>query len=456
MKSIKARFFGRRTILQDLVQGVLAPYQPLDFSLVGPRTVGKSQILVHLASEDGPLRGPDTYNWRPERFRDGHNVIVGHYDCDWPAAQEHLTQFINQRLQNQLREDKNLLLDWDRVDRASSPGQQIGQIVRQLDYKQIRLVLLLDNFDHVLRSKHITPDMVNELRPLTNELGLIVATEQPLHDLNRTLAASPLFNVMHQHFVGLLEPDAVREWLDSYNVFLPLKSDLKEALLEMTGGHPFLLARIYDIFMELQPLILDEANINQEHLPLIRLRLNEHGRRLFEMNWRKLNEERGQFALPLTKQLVQKPIPIGQVPTEQSTALNWLINQAVVTYNQNNYTLFSALYRKFLIEQFNLNQLNTASITLADADQEDIFYNLPPKEANLLRYFQTHSNQVVSVEQLLTDVWNQPNASSRRVQEAIRRLRNSLNKVSPPIGIIRNERGVGYRYIPANETSRKS
>ena len=32
-ESIKAHFFGRKPILQDLVQGVLAPSQPLDFSL---------------------------------------------------------------------------------------------------------------------------------------------------------------------------------------------------------------------------------------------------------------------------------------------------------------------------------------------------------------------------------------------------------------------------------------
>ena len=44
----------------------------------------------------------------------------------------------------------------------------------------------------------------------------------------------------------------------------------------------------------------------------------------------------------------------------------------------------------------------------------------------------------------------QPGASPRRVQEAIRRLRNSLNTQTPPIGVVENERGVGYRYVPTN------
>src|SRR5262245_4555635 len=103
MESIKARFFGRQTIIQDLVQGVLAPGQPLDFSLVGPRMIGKSRLLRYLASPEGPLRGPDPFGWRPERFQDGQNIIVGYYDCDWPAAQVHLTEFICQQLKAQLQ-----------------------------------------------------------------------------------------------------------------------------------------------------------------------------------------------------------------------------------------------------------------------------------------------------------------------------------------------------------------
>ena len=307
--SIKARFFGRKTVLQDVVQGLLAPTQPLDYSLVGPNLIGKSRLLKYLASEDGPFKGPDPCNWRPEQFRDGHNIIVAHYDCDWPAAQEHLTRFISRRLKADLKEEKTLGLDWadikDAVSQdAVSPGQQIGQIVHQLNQKHITLVLLLDNCDHVLQSDSITPDMVNELRPLTNELGLMVATAQPLHDLNKTLAATPLFNVMHQHFVGLLEPAAARPWIDAYDEQFLLTADVNENLLELTGGHPFLLARINDILMEIQPLAANGERINKSHLPVIRLRLAEHGPRLIEMNWRKLNNYKDKAYVSVEEQSI--------------------------------------------------------------------------------------------------------------------------------------------------------
>lgn len=444
MDSIKVRFFGRQTIIQDLVQGVLAPGQPLDFSIVGPKMIGKSRLMKHLAAANGPLRGPDPFEWRPERFQDGQNVIVGHYDCDWPAAKVHLTEFIFQQLKAQLQDEEHLQLDWSQLRNAASPGQQIGQIVRQLDQYQIRLVLLLDNFDHVLQSDQVTPDMINELRPLTSELGLVVTTDYPLHDLNKTLAASPLFNVMHQHFVGLLEPAAAKAWVDAYDERFALSEPVKQALLDMAGGHPFLLARVNDTLMEMQPMLSEGEVVGAARLPLMHLRLAEHGRSLFEMSWRKLNEVQGQAAMPLVKQLIHSPIPISQILPEQTSALNWLINQALVTYKENRYTLFSPLLRKFLLEQMG------PSIDNFPVSADDIFEKLTPKEADLLRYFQAHSHTVIPLEQLLADVWNQPDASPRRVQEAIRRLRNSLSQQSPVIGAIENERGLGYRFIPAD------
>ena len=59
-------------------------------------------------------------------------------------------------------------------------------------------------------------------------------------------------------------------------------------------------------------------------------------------------------------------------------------------------------------------------------------------EASLLRYFQAHQLETVSTEQLLAEVWKRPDATNRRVQEAIRRLRLHLEAANPPIGAIEN------------------
>ena len=143
---------------------------------------------------------------------------------------------------------------------------------------------------------------------------------------------------------------------------------------------------------------------------------------------------------------------MGQVPLEQISELNWLINQAIVIYNHNSYYLFSPLLQNYLVDILELKPEQATSTRpkkLDTAQYITFITSLSPKEAELLRYFQEHPNQVIGFEQLLADVWDQPDASPRRVQEAIRRLRNSLNKQHPPIGAIENERGVGYRYVPA-------
>ena len=70
-------------------------------------------------------------------------------------------------------------------------------------------------------------------------------------------------------------------------------------------------------------------------------------------------------------------------------------------------------------------------------------------EAALLRFFQSHPNETVTVDQLLAEVWKRPDATNRRVQEAIRRLRLQLEEMTPAIGAIENDHGRGYRFVPA-------
>ena len=97
-------------------------------------------------------------------------------------------------------------IDWPRIEQQPTAIRRIYQVARTLSEQEGRLVLLLDNFDRVFENEAIDIETIDEFRPLTLELALLVATEQPLHDLDRELAASPLFNVMTQVFLGLLDP----------------------------------------------------------------------------------------------------------------------------------------------------------------------------------------------------------------------------------------------------------
>ncbi|RME78277.1 MAG: hypothetical protein D6784_02640 [Chloroflexi bacterium] len=471
MHTIRTRFFGRKPLLAEIVRGVLAPTQPLDFALIGLKTIGKSRLLKYLASPEGPLLGPDPHGWRPERFRDGHNIIVGLYDCRWPEAQTNLPEFVRQQLVAQLQADQNIPEDWLAIDIQSSPGQHILQLTRRLNQHGFRLVIMLDNFDSVLQSKHISPDMLNQLRPLTDELGLIIAATQPLHDLqtgNKDLASSPLFNVMHQHFLSLLETEAAEEWLAAYGEHIRWEPVVADTLLEMTGRHPFLLARLNDVLLETRLHLPPDTVLTAEHLPLLQLRLAEHGRPLFEIIWRRLKEKEEKYGSlkseqSLIHQLLSAPRGLSMIEPENTGFLNWLINYAIVVYNGSGYRLFSPLLHEYLANQLKLTVAIPAAVWPRTAaiqagrtaagqtagQPANSQLKLSPIEAELLRYFQAHSRQVISVDRLLADVWGKPTASPRRVQEAIRRLRNQLRQTAPPIGTIENERGRGYRFVPA-------
>lgn len=454
MERVKEQFFGRERLMREIVAGVLATPQPASVSLVGSKLAGKSRLLAHLASPQGPLQNPDQTEWRPSPFQTAQRVLVLLIDCDWHEARSDLPGHIADRLADLLAQAEQTGLAWEQVE-AQSGARRIGQMSRQISQRGYRLVLLLDNFDILFEQELLTPDTIAALRPLARQVGLVVATEQPLHDLDRDLAASPLFNVMTQLFIGLLEPEAARQWLAAYRARFPAMAQIEESLLQWAGNHPYLLYRLDDILSEVQWMLGPDGRICAEELPLVRLRLAEHGRPLFVTFWNTLHNPPRRIdparLMGVVERLVAGKVRADQVERNQISILNWLINQGMVIYSQQSYRLFSPLFGEFLANRL-ARAASIAARTVpapAPSTHDALYTQLTKTESALLRYFQSHSYTVVTPEQLLADVWKRPDASPRRVQEAIRRLRLELAQASPPIGAIENERGQGYRFIPA-------
>lgn len=456
MDSGRKSFFGRDRVVYELVRGVLAP-QPQSFSLVGPKLIGKSQFLHYLAAEDGPLLGDELARQRPLAFEDGSRVIVVWVDCDWQDARSDLTGWIYGQVQRQVQE-AGVALNWPLIEAEASTSRRIWRIARSLREQEMRLVLLMDNFDRVFEEQWLRRDNLDELRPLTLEMALVVATEQPLHDLDRDLAASPLFNVMTQLFLGLLDPQAARAWVLGYADEFSGVNMLADALVDLSGMHPFLLRRLGDILLEVREMIVGGGALGPEHLPLVRLRLAEHGRLVFETSYRRLHKLppriRPESIDRLVTAMVGGALPLSSVTMEDSAALNWLINQAMVICcvhgQQSGYQFFTPLFTEYLARRRSAEPAAQPQTAPPAMQSDETLDQFSKTEAALLRYFTAHANQVISTEQLLADVWKRPDASNRRVQEAIRRLRLQLEEMERPIGAIENDRGRGYRFVPAN------
>jgi hypothetical protein len=325
----------------------------------------------------------------------------------------------------------------------------------------------MDNFDRIFMA--LPHDTVNELRPLTFHAALVVASEQPLHDLDRSLAASPLFNVMTQVFIGLVEMEVARRWVEEQLETAPALLPATDSLLEITGNHPYLLRMIEDILVEVREMLPSHVEIGPEHLPLMQLRMAEHGRQLFETFWRRMQAPPQRVKPPVLMSLLQRmvrhPIQLANATREETSTLNWLINQGMVIYSAAGrtagYEFFSPLFADFLAERLAPTTAPAQNSGAANGNAmmphprpapmlEPAFLGgLTRIEANLLAYLQAHSSEVISPETLLAEVWKRPDATPRRVQEAVRRLRLELEAADPPVGSIENDRGRGYRFVPA-------
>ncbi|MEI7900995.1 MAG: PhoU domain-containing protein [bacterium] len=69
-----------------------------------------------------------------------------------------------------------------------------------------------------------------------------------------------------------------------------LVMEMVDELTVLTGMHPFLLRNLGDILVEVRQMLPGGRDLGVAHLPLLRLRLAEHGRLLFETNWKRLQK----------------------------------------------------------------------------------------------------------------------------------------------------------------------
>ena len=70
------------------------------------------------------------------------------------------------------------------------------------------------------------------------------------------------------------------------------------------------------------------------------------------------------------------------------------------------------------------------------------------KEIRILKYFYQHSNEIVSREQLLNDVWTKNTKETTRTLDVhISRLRQKLGEIGDAQQVIQTVRGIGYKFI---------
>lgn len=449
-------FWGRKHLIDEIGRGANTP-QPTSFSLVGARLSGKSALLRQLVSAPDLLSSSTPAIKTSNSDQTDLRLTVLLLDCAWLNSQFNLIEPVQAALRQQLSQANYVSLDWARMQASDHLFQQLWQLALQLQPLHVRLVILLDNFEALWNNGSPQTHADNALCRLTSLASLVLTTSAPLYELEERLGGALAVGATTHLFLGLLEADAVQQWLAYYQQIHPGLNTFVGLLPEMTGGHPFLLRRLGESLAEIQQMLGPGQPLRSQHGSLLRLRLAEYGHPLFVAFWNSLMSlplARQGVTLGLLERLTRGPLAPDQITREQLPALNWLINQATIRYGvaRDGYTyqLFSPLFAEFVLNRRTqqITETGEATVQPINNTEEAIYEQLTKMEAMLLRYFERHSHRLITMEQLLTDVWKRSDASTRRVQEAIRRLRLQLEQY-PNIGSIENERGRGYRFIPA-------
>lgn len=396
-----------RPPLQRIVHNLCAN-PPVSVSLVGGALMGKSRVLAHLAG--------------------GLAAMLGN---DHPIVQVNCAQVIP------------------------------GDLPPAQPAKGGRWTVLLDNWDEIAQwsqaDRRTWVEWIGLPQPAR---GLLLSSRRPLYEIGMDAGLVAGLPYFQQSFLGLIdEEEAHRIIADALSAY-PEGEPLTAALAEWCGGHPFLLDRLADVLADVAGMLLGRQPLGPAHLPLLRLRLAAaYGRLLFESQWRAVEANDDSDKRPiagLLQLLLRRSLRFDELPPAQAGPMNWLLLQGLVGIDGHSYRLFSPLLADYLALKQPTEQPVSRSIqsspmpsgitTHALVEQEA--HRFTPQEKALLLYFLDRPGVIVSVDELLAQVWQRPDGSSRRVQEGIRRLRHRLAEFSDAVGTIDNEWGQGYRYVP--------
>ena len=235
----QARFFGRRGELRRLT-GRICNYGQSS-ALVGDPRVGKSSVLKYLESQQQ----------NREYFSQFSGVLYFSY---LDAHTFDSTMTLGQFWEDALRPLENAT-NFPAVVQAYQLAQQekfdtfvLERLLNALRNSDVRLVLLLDEFDLILHHPILnSSSFYGGLRSLSSRseaLSLMIAARQSLDVLNQATqqysrTGSPFFNFMDEVLLGPFSDKDSESLLKQAGT--RFKPEEREWVYLMAGGHPYLI-----------------------------------------------------------------------------------------------------------------------------------------------------------------------------------------------------------------------
>lgn len=228
-------FFGRHHELREIV-AFLNGNQSV--SVIGPRKIGKTSLLFHLMR---------TETW-PELGLDSNNLLV-YLDCEilGESKYEEILSIFTAEITSAL-DERNLPSEPALEAVMEQPTRlSFERAVRKLNQRDLRIVLILDEFERLSTNPNLDVNFFNSLRSAAGryQLAFITASAQPLiqltySDKSQAILSSPFFNIFATLFLGLLPQDEARQIIrqPSQEVGLPFPPEVEDFVQEMVDGYP--------------------------------------------------------------------------------------------------------------------------------------------------------------------------------------------------------------------------
>lgn len=417
-----ADFYNRDAEINQIL-GLLQKGQSV--SLIGPRRIGKSSLLIHLARPEVRVK---TALEPPKSFF----VLI---DCQefGGSPPEEIYEALLDGLLNAAEE-----ADVE-IASAQAPGtyRALDRALHQVSKAGISVVVLLDEFELLAANKQLTPYFFARLRGLTTKYGLayLTASQRPLFDITaeEEILSSPFFNIFVTLPMGMFSSETAVNLLKfrMESGEQTFSDELCQYLVELVGASPFFLHiagyHAYQAITQ-DTSLASRADFAKLDDP-IEIEADSHLGYL----WQNLTPDE-QYALAIA----DGPID----------SLRLLEQQCLLQPNpgSDGYQYTSKILQRYVRRQ-QVEGLIQAGPFVIDQQRHQVWgnghpLNLTTSQFAILVSLCTNAGQVVHGDDLETAVWGDVLVDDPdRLKTLIKRVRRA---VTPYDTWIISERGVGY------------
>ncbi len=325
-------FFGRHHELQE-IRAFLMGNQSV--SIVGPRKIGKTSLLFHL------IRPKTKASLTLEQ-----KFLFVYLDCEVLGDSDHSEIFGVFALEMELALGEQGYEPEPTLERAIAHPTRITfeTAVRKLNRRNIRIVIILDEFERLSSNPKLNVNFFNALRSAAGRFQLVylTASTKPLIHLTyvnnqEEILSSPFFNIFAHLHLGLLSQAEAEQLIEApaQSQGHPFTQDEKSFVYKLAGGHPFILqVACFHLFSSRENLVSVEEMVRQE--------LQAH----YEYYWRNLTP-------PEQSTLVRLPtLSLDREPDTTIVSVLRNLEQKCLIIKQNGtYQYFSDSWQTFVCEQ---------------------------------------------------------------------------------------------------------